>query len=45
MEFFDSHTHLTDEMYEKSVEQIVNDAKLNNVNFIVDIGYNESKLM
>lgn len=42
MEFFDSHTHLTDEIYDKSVEQIVNDAKLNNVNYIVDIGYNES---
>ncbi len=42
MEFFDSHTHLTDEQYKKSVKEIVDDAKVNNVNYIVDIGYNES---
>lgn len=41
MILFDSHTHLTDEMYDGKQEEIVNNAIKNDVLFMVDIGYSK----
>lgn len=41
MIFFDSHTHLTDEQYNGMQDEIVENAKKNNVMYMTDIGYNE----
>ena len=41
MVLFDSHTHLTDEQYEGERDKIVENARSNNVIYMVDVGYNE----
>ena len=41
MILFDSHTHLTDEQYEGERDKIVENAKNNNVMYMIDVGYNE----
>ena len=39
MELFDSHTHLMDKKFEGEVDNIIENAKNNNVNYMVNIGY------
>lgn len=41
MILFDSHTHLTDEQYEGERDRIVENARNNNIMFMIDVGYNK----
>ena len=41
MIFFDSHTHLLDEQFDGIRDEIVDNAKKNNVLYMTDIGYNK----
>lgn len=41
MIFFDSHTHLTDGQYENERDIIVQNARNNKVEYIIDVGYNK----
>lgn len=42
MEFFDSHTHLMDEQYDGIRDEIIENAKKNQVMYMTTIGYNEA---
>lgn len=42
MELFDSHTHLMDKKFENDVEDILKNARENNVKYMTNIGYDES---
>lgn len=41
LEFFDSHTHLTDEQFKGVKQEIIDNARASGVTYMVDVGYNE----